>query len=161
MLHRTMAVALAVAMGTSGVAPLANQPAIGKKLDNYLNHNLPFATVEYSCEADGSDYDFDEYGRWVRVRDWHVNCYNSIGFEFYDEMDAEEKVATDANHQLENVLGAAGSWLTSAVIGVVGAKLGAKVAPAVATSTTGQVTSGVFGSAIEGATGMGQAAGSW
>jgi hypothetical protein len=148
-----------VCLVAAGSGYSVQRPAVGKKMDNFLNHNLPFAQLEYSCSFDMEEPRSGPYGSYTET--WQEECSEYVEFEFYDEMDAKEKVQADSNNQFQNLFSSVGSWVASTVIGMVANKAGGAVAPGLASSTSGQVVSGVFGSAINDATGWGAAAGNW
>ena len=122
--------------------PAAN-PALGRKLDNFLNHNLPFLSWVESVEATEWS-EMDPYVRYMLRRE---SSTISIGVEYYDEMDAEEKAKVDANNQLETAFGWMGGAITGGLLGGKAAKVGAKAAEWIGLSTFGQWFSGALGAA--------------
>jgi hypothetical protein len=149
----------------------AREAALGRKLDNYLNHNLPFLELEYTCRLyspggapDGPLHQDPCSGpnceTMIDRPAWDsAFCSESLSFEFYDEMDAAEKIRTDSNNQFEQVFGYLGDGLVSGAFGAVASRLGAGAAARIGAGVVGQWLTGAFSDQLVGVAGSG--AGSW
>jgi hypothetical protein len=138
-----MSLTITALLAATPFSPRAAEPEIGRKLDNYLNHNLPFLQWEESY--DYSEYsDFDPYTRYLMIR--HT-AQISIGVEYYNEMDAEEKAKVDANNQLETALGWLGGAATNMLWGAKAASIGRTAAEKIGANAFGAWWSGALANA--------------
>ena len=168
MVRNYVTVVLALSLAIAPISASVESPAIGRTIDNWANHNLPFVEIEYSSthQSEQQDWMSGEYSwRYNYVQPQTTWWYT---FEFYDEMDAEEKIAADSNHQMETLLGQFGDQLLSAAAGAAAGALGGAAAKALngaaATTRATGATSGVsgfFGGWAASLTGWGNAAGSY
>ena len=110
--------AVVVVAVMAAIPPAPPRARVGQKIDNWLNHNLPFLEVQTEFMISGPD----RVSR-PEMLDPTCSCPSevwrtaggsfSLGYEFYDQMDAEEKAKVDSITPFKDV----GAFLGASFIG--------------------------------------------
>jgi hypothetical protein len=143
--------------------PMTASPYMGRKIDNYLNQNIPYLVWSTNSQIHVTgDVMQDPYDD---IPDSPCFCENiasgSFGIEvaWYDQLTTEQQAQVNANNAFETVFGYVTGFATGYAFGGPAASLARSAVGALGAGAAGQWLSGAFGAGLTGV--AGETVGSW